>query len=130
MNDQILGKTGSLQLSVVKVEAGGASVCACVHAQSCPTLCDPVDCADDPRVKNPHKALLDLLAILLCVGASGYVNKAAVGPRGEWFNSVPGDCLPSCNIYMDNQRLIKCMCQVCFLLPLYHVIGLQAVPIF
>ena len=29
--------------------------------------------------------------------------------------------------YIDNQRLIKCTCQVCFLLPLYHVMELQAV---
>ena len=63
------------------------------------------------------------------MGASIYASQATVRPSGEQSNSVSGDCLQSCNIYVDNQKLIKCTCQVCFLLPLYHVIGLQAVPL-
>lgn len=90
-----------MQLSVVNVEVGGA---------------------DDPRVKNPQKILSDNLTILLCVWT-----------RLLW-DPVVSDIIQFLGIvcravisYIDDQRLIKCTCQVCFLLPLYHVIELQAV---
>lgn len=59
LNEPILGKSGSLPLSVMEEENSGS---------------------DDTRVKkNSWKVLSDKLTILLCVGASGSHNKAAEG---------------------------------------------------
>lgn len=100
LNEQILGKSRSFQLFLVNEEVSGS---------------------DDPRVKNPQKILSDKLTVLLCVGASGYLNKAADGTQLVTGNLVSGDCLQSCHVYTDNQKLVKYTFQVCFLLPSYHV---------
>ena len=88
----LLNTSGLSELKVLMWQCGCACMCACVHAQSCPTLCNPIDCS--PPGSSVHGTfqarILNRVAVSFFRGSSW--------PR-NWTSVSCVSCIDRCVLY-------------------------------
>ena len=113
----------------------GSIVCACLVTQSCPTLCNPMDCSPPgSSVHGIFKArILEWVAISYSRGVfltqGSNLSLASPTSAGKFFTTVlPGKPQCSINILSNEEKIIKLQATSTFSRERYHLLRWNSLP--